>query len=194
MISKIQKGFFDYLSSLLQDYGISVEFKYNPDLDALNEFRKSLALRVNNSTIYDQTVKGYMDDLSSSSHNLGVFSRTAIRKSPTIGNNIDLEVFTENYNGSGDIELREAFYGEVDYSVKIIFDDHELCDYTELIYVNSLANKNKTFKVDYDFGDDVEGIEGVDYTIVFQDIGDTGSLNGSNIKYLDFGVTLTGIS
>ena len=193
MIGKIQAETFNYITSLIEEYGIRSDFDYSPDLDILNGVRKSIKLRIENKNVFDEVVKGYTEGNSKFNHNLGLFSRSPIRKTQIMGNNMDLEYFCRTYSDEYGIELRNAFFGEVSFSVKMIFDSHEVSDLMETIYLYHLANKEKSFKTTYKLGDNVEPLEDVTYTLKFSGINDIGAVNSSNLRYLDFDIELFGL-
>lgn len=196
MISKIESGVFEYLASLLETYGIPVEFKYDQDLDLLNEFRKSIRLRIENANTFSKLANNYThkDESSNLIRNLGLYNRSPINKSPNIGNNINLEVFSRNLKTEYGLEIRNAFFGEVDYSVKIMFDTLELSDIVELVYIYNLANQSKTVSIDYNFGEGLEPVEDVHYNVQFSEILSIGDLiNDSNLRYIDFSLKISGL-
>lgn len=193
MIEKVQLRTFQYISSLFDKYGIPFEFKYDPNLDVLNEFRRSIRLRVENKEVFESLLSEYDDDNKKYTTNLGIFNRSPIRKSRLLGNNIDLETFCRDYSSKSDIELRSTFFGEVTFNVKLLFDSHDISDIVELIYLDKLANQQKSFKLDFSLGENIEPIEEVGYSLLFSDIDFLGSINSSNLRQLDFSVELSGL-
>lgn len=188
MIEKVEKAVFDYMNLLFNQYKIGVTFKYDENLDLLNEFRKSIKLRITNSDEYSELIKTYNNN-----HNLGLYNRTPITKDSNLANNINLEVYSKAYTDQFSIELRSAFYGSTTYNVRILFDSHAVANNIELIYVSSLSGENRTCKVDFNLGDNIEPIEDVDYTITFSELTAIGTLPNTNLRYMDFNIILTGI-
>lgn len=194
MIEKIQTGLFNYLSLLLEQYGLPVTFKYDDELDVLSEFRKSTRLRIENYNTYNTIIKRYQDESESASvHNLGLFSRTAIRRNPLMGNNAQVATLAKNLSDEYKVEVRNCYFAEMDYQVKIIFDNHESSDIFELFYGYELANKHRSFSVDYKIDDDHELLEGVPYDLIFSDIEDLGPINTSNLRQISFSIKLSGL-
>lgn len=195
MIQYVQKGAFGFLASLFEEYGVRCEFGYDPELDLLNEFRKNQRFRVENKSTFDQIT----DQLSINQkkfHNLGLFNRSPIRKSSLVGNNMNLEAFTKEYNGStptGKIQIRKCFFGEVQFAVKVLFDSHEMSDIVEMLYTTQLAGKQLTYTVDYDFGEGMEPIDEVAYMMLMSEIETIGELGTSNLRYMDFSFTISGL-
>lgn len=192
MIKKIQESVFEYLSDLLSKYGLNTEFRYSKDLDVLNEFRRSIRLRVENKDAYEDIITELKPQGERSS-NLGLFSRSPIRKSDVIGNNMDLEVFSRKYHDATSVELRGALLGEVVFTVKMVFDSSEKMELAELIYLYELARKNKTVIVNYDFGNEIEALEDVQYTLNFSEIEFLGGVSSSNLSEIDFTITVGGL-
>lgn len=198
MITKIESEVFKFLTDKFEEYGIQSEFRYDENLDLLNEFRRSIRLRIENDNTFSKLVQNYVpnpnpDNPSNIIHNLGLFNRSPIRKSPNIGNNMNLQVYSNSLVEDYGIELRNAFFGEVDYTVRIMFDNHEVANIMELIYIYSLANKSLVTKIDYSLGPDIEPIEDVEYVIQLSELSSIGTLNGTNLRFLDFSFTLTGL-
>lgn len=196
MIEYIQKGAFKFLTDLFQDYNIKCEFNYDPDLDLLNEYRKNQRFRVENKNSYDDLV-GSKSKNSNSTNNFGLFNRTPIRKSQLAANNTNIEVFVKKYNESTQsvdkIQIRKALFLEVGFSVKLLFDNHVSSDTVELLYTTNLAGKSLSYLVDYEFGEGIEPIEDVSYGIVFSEIENIGELGTSNLRYMDFSFTVSGL-
>lgn len=197
MLSKIEVALFEFITNTFQNYRIPLSFKYDENLDVLNEFRKSIQLRINNTSTIEDLVNKYQTLITPSDqtkvlHNLGLFMRTPIRKSEEIGNNLDLQTYNKELS-SYRIELRDMFYGEVDYSVKIMFDNHKAVDLFELIYTKQFANKYRTIAVDYVLGEGIESIEDVEYNLMFTNINSIGKVNESNLRFIDFDITLKGL-
>lgn len=196
MIQHIQKGAFDFITNLLQDYNIRSYFDYDPQLDLLNEFRKNQRFRFENKNSYEDLLKTFSDD-AKSTNNFGLFNRTPLKKSTVVGNNTNLEVFVKGYNESGQstgkVQVRKAFFGEVTFNVKMLFDNCESSDNIEMIYTVHLANQALSYLVDYNFGNGIEPIEEVAYNIMFSEINDIGELGTSNLRFMDFTFTVSGL-
>lgn len=196
MMNKVENGVFSFITDLMKSYGIPIEFRYDEKLDILNEFRKSIRLRVENQTVFDELTKKYTDEISGEGnliHNLGVYNRTPLSKNPDIGNNMDIEVYSNKLNSEYGIEMRYAMYATSQYTVRLLCDTHEMANVFELLYLFSLSGKSKTVTLDFNLGEDVEPIEEVQYTVAFQELNSIGTLNGSNLRYLDFSFMITGL-
>lgn len=193
MLSKIQSALFTNLSEMFSSYGINSEFKFSRNLDVLNEFRKSIRLRVENNSAYESIINETFKPEGSHISNMGLFNRQPIRKSDVIGNNLDLEVFSRKYNDSTGVELRGAIFGEVTFTVKMIFDNVAMMELCELIYLYKLSKKTRKITVDYNFGDDIELLEDVEYNALFSEIEYLGEVNSSNLSEIDFTIVLTGL-
>lgn len=197
MISKIESGVFEYLVKLLESYGVPMTFKYDPDLDVLTEFRRSIKLRIENQTTFSTLIDNYKSTLSSDDgkviHNLGLYNRSALQKSTVIGNNMDLQVWSRKYSVDYGIELRNMFFGTTSFSIKLLFDSNEMADIFELVYAYELSGKQKTVLVDYDLGENTEPIEEVQYNVLFNPIDQIGALNTSNLRFIDLSIDLSGL-
>lgn len=196
MMTKVENAVFSYITDLMKGYGIPIEFRYDEKLDILNEFRKSIRLRVENQTVFDELIQQYSNEVGGEGnivHNLGVYNRTPLAKNPDIGNNINFEVYSNKLNEDYGVEMRYAVYAYSSYTVRLLCDTHEMANIFELLYLYCLSGKNKTVKLDFDLGENVEPIEELEYTVNFQELSSIGTLNGSNLRYLDFSFTLTGL-
>ena len=193
MISKVQKATFMFLSELFKMHGVPVEFQYDEDLDVINEFRKSTQLRIKNKDTFNDVVDKYDANNKKYMSNLALFNRTPISRNPLIGNNLSLEVFCKEFNSLYDIEMRNALFGQVTFEVKILFDSSDASDIIEMLYVNKLESKQRSIKVTYDLGSEIESIEDVNYDLLFSGINGLGALNSSNLRYMDFSVTVSGL-
>lgn len=196
-IFKVESGAFTYIASIFNGYGIPIEFRQDDSLDLLTEYRRSIRLRMDNSNKFNDILNGYKEATkipdNKNMHNLGLYSRSAIRKSDTINNNRNLEVISKNYAVDYGLEIRNAFYGEIAFEVTILVDTHEIADLIELTYVYELLNQVKTCELDYIFGPDIEPLEGVGYQLQFSEINSRGNFNTTNMFHIDFSVTLTGL-
>lgn len=193
MIGLIQEAAFTFLTNQFADYGISSNFRYDPDLDVLNEFRKSIRLRVQEKSTYDEIVNELTGE-GPLSGTLGLFSRSPINKSELFGNNVQLQHWVREYNSVSNIQLRNCFEGTVTFNVKMLFDNSDSADAVELIYLNHLANEHRSFSVTYDTGEDHEPIEDVKYNIYLEQISDLGALNSSTLRYMDFSFRVEGLT
>jgi len=194
MQEKIQSAVFQYLTDYFSDYGIPLEFRYDEDLDILEEFRRSMELRINNSNTYENLIeKITVDDNGTAIHNLGLFNRTPIKKSEELANNIKLEVYSQNINTNEKVEIRNAFYGSIFFTVKILCDNYEVCDLIELLYAADFGRQKKTILIDFDLSDDIEPLEEVEYNVMFNDISFIGKINESSLRYLDLDFELSGV-
>jgi hypothetical protein len=197
MISQIQKGLFDYITSLLDEYGLPVEFKYDSKLDILEGFRKSIRLRVENKEEFTTMVDGYKKSITAN-HTFGVFNRSPLIRSTKLSNNNSIQSFFRTVSReSSDIEFRNTYYGEVQFRCKVLFDDHKICDLFEMIYAWHFDSKHRSYQVDYDFGKndsgaEMEPLEEVDYNVYFSPISSIDSLNESDLRYIDFDVKVEG--
>jgi len=178
MQNKIQHAIFQYLTDYFAEYGIALNFRYDEDLNVLEEFRRSNELRINNQGTYENLIeKITTDDNGTVLHNMGLYNRTPIKRSDVIGNNLNLEVYSQSTVDKTEVEIRDAFYGEVGFNVKILCDNYEVSDIIELLYVANFSNKTSTIKVDYDFGSDSF----------------VGKVNESSLRYLDFDIDVSGL-
>lgn len=206
-IFKMETAIFTFISNKMAQYGLPIEFRYDDNLDLLEEFRKSIRLRIEHQNTYDALVKQFKNTSdpndpnfpapgsppSKEVHSLALYNRTPIRKSEVFGNNIDLQVYSKKINDEYGIELRGFTYGEIDYTVKVLFDTHEMSDMFELLYLAEFANKERAVSVDYNLGDGVESLDGVDYVMLFQQTSDVASMNDSDtLRSINFSFTLKG--
>ena len=199
-IFKMETETFTFLKNMLEKYGIPCEFRYDESMDILEEFRKSIRLRINNKDTYEQLIKQYTgqdpanpDGPSKPMHNFALYTRTPIRRSQYFGNNMDLEMYNLKAMSEYEIELREFFFGEIIYDVKMLFDTHEAADMFELIYLNNLSGKQKSISMDYNLGEGIEPIEDVKYNLQFDAITSMNTLsNTPTLRTLDLSFTLSG--
>lgn len=194
MQDKIQKAVFQHITNFFEDYGIALNFRYDEDLDVLEEFRRSHELRLNNSGTYENLIqKITTDDDGTTIHNMGLYNRTPIRRSEEMANNLNIEMYSQTISDKTKVEVRNVFYGELDFSVKILCDNYEVSDIIELLYIANFAKRNKTITVNFDLGDDVESLDEVEYNVSFNEISFVGKVNESSLRYLDLDMSISGL-
>lgn len=206
MLAKIQKAIFDYLSNFFSQYGIPNEFVYDPDMNLILEYQKAQRLRMKDRRLdqvlaesYSETnIKELYEKLQLKFDNqrfgigLGVFSRTPLVKSDQYNNANTMEMKSPSSNPDSPVEIRNVVFASTEYSVSMIFDNHDLADLAEITYCSLLSRLQKTVTVDFILDDNNE-ITGVPYNINFQDISDVSKPNTSNLRTLSFGFTMSGI-
>lgn len=196
MIAKLEAAVFKYITDLMAEYNIPIEFRYDENLDLLTEFKKSIRLRVENKEVFDELAGTYIpkeDDSGNLIHNLGLYSRQPLMKNPDIGNNMNYESYSKKLYQEYGIEMRYSIFGQLSYTVRMMFDVNEVANIMEMLYVYSLSNQIKSVKLDFDLGEDMEPIEEVNYSIQFDPIASIGTLNGTNLRYIDFSILITGL-
>ena len=192
MIAEIQKGVFEYLLKIYNQYGIDIEFRYDPELDLITEFRKSPRLRIQ----YADQLK----DLASrfqfktkSNQILGLFNRSPIVKESLYGNNQRLELYTcTRLADKEKVELRSTYFCNINLNIKLLFDSNETSDNAEMIYGYYLSNQHRSFRVTYDLGTDFEELTNIPYSLYFSEIEDIGAINNSNLRTMSFSVRAQG--
>lgn len=199
MISHIETGVVNYLRSFLNDYGISITFKYDEKLDTIAEFRRSPKLRIEQNSLYTDIINGLSDTLKSTEklgqdkyyHNLGLFNRSPLTRNEDIGNNHSLGMTT--YTSNIEAVCRSVINIKFSMSIKILSDSYEMTDLIELLYVSKLANQTHTLKVDYEF--DIDGdnkIEDVPYSLAFSQLESIDRMMNSNLRELSFSIDVSG--
>lgn len=197
MISVLQKMTFEYLAELFAQYGIEIDFKYDADLDVLNEFRRSVKLRIENRSKYEEFLGRHQTN-GKLANTLGLFSRAPLEKNDLFGNNRKMFAFSQSmskeYKDRYKVEVRSVSFTKLRFDVKIVTDNEAISDQIEMIYLYELANDTKRVSTNIKFGKGIEDLEEVPYTLTFEGITNAGAVNFSNLRTLDFSVTISGMT
>jgi len=181
---------------ILERMGVNVSFKYSPDMDFIEEFRKDRFSKINNSLSTDIAKEllgsDKLDDI-----NIAIWKRTPILKfkneengvSPFILNPQDkLRIYTKN-----GIELRDVFYGKTTFNIKLFSSEAKIIYLFELLYNTIFYDVNPPILVTYLL--DGEPLE-IDYNTYFEPIDSIDFINVQSyggIQLIEFTFSVYGV-
>lgn len=184
MISIIDTAVCEAIAKKLSDYGMDISFTYDERLDILSEFRRSAQLRVDSHDFFSQMVQDVSSNVSTS---MGLFSRSPVKRSDLLTNN--LRRLEMSYNSEGGRAFRKAFLSEIDYSFKIVFTNHSTSDIFESVYACDLDGA--TISIPIDIIDSDSGKKSTEISIKLSSLSNIFKEGGSDLRVVEFSTTVT---
>jgi hypothetical protein len=181
--------------TFIQKFGINVSFKYSPEMDFIEEFRKDRFSKINQTETTDFIKNLLGDDVNDI--NMAIWKRTPVKKfkneengiSPFKINPQDQLIITTD-NG---IELRDVFYGKTDFSVKFFSSEMKIINLVELMYNTNFYDVNPYIDVTYSLnGEPFE----VTYQTFFNEIDSIDYINISSygsMNLIEFNFSVYGV-
>lgn len=199
MLTKIQSAIFQYIAEIFSSYGVPVLFKYNEDLDVIDEWRraqdhiakhKELPQGLSTSTEQKSEYSSILNARYGTC--LGIFSRSPIIKDPNMLGNLCTEVNTPNKTNKKVLDFHGWMRAVINYNVSLVFNNHDLADIIEVLYLMDIQDSPQTVYCDFSFGEDFEPITDVPYYINWGDLDSVGKVNTSNLRRINFGFQVSG--
>ena len=179
----------------LQKFGISVPFKYSPEMDFIEEFRRDRFSKIKQEITAD-FVKELIGE-NTKNISLAIWKRTPIKKYKDDENGITsfkLNPFDKLViNTNNGIELRDVFYGKTDFTVQFFSSESKIIYMIELLYNTEFLDVNPPIKVTYSL--DGEPLE-LDYNTYFNEIESIDYINIQNygsMRLIEFSFSVYGI-
>ena len=189
MIQLFEAGIINSIKKNLQErHGIVMPFKYHPDLNILDEFRKNRFWNNN----FDQTNKMIKDMLGENvANNMAVWNRTPVVKDDTVGNNLfgTQLVFVDN----GEHTLRDMFFGKCTFSVSLFSTENKILYLLETAYAVDYTLSDIKIPLKYKIGDTIHEMI---FSCQFNDIGSINFIDVDNmggLRYINFDFTVKGL-
>ena len=193
MVDLFEASIIKYIKDrFFKKFGIDVTFKYSPEMNFIEEFRKDRFSKImlrDRQDFLEDLIGKYVNDI-----NIAIWNRTPIRKMKNEENGIPsfktnpqdkLVITTEK-----GIELRDVFYGKCDFNFKLFSSEAKILNMVEILYNTNFFDVNPPIKVTYLI--DGEKLI-IDYQTFFNEISsidfiDTNSYGSMRLIEFDFSV------
>ena len=163
MVELFEASIIDFLQEeFFKKFGIDVSFKYSPEMDFLEEFRKDRFLKIK-----QQETTDYIKDLIGDARNisLAIWNRNPIEKFKDEENGVQAphllpfdQLLIETDSG---IQLRDIFYGKAEFNIKIFASEAKIINLIEILYNTKFLDVNPPIEIKY-------SIDGTSYPLDYQ--------------------------
>ncbi len=175
MIDKLIVGINELISKRIASYGITVNFKFDPNLEMEEQWRRLYV-----KPVKDESVNNNWDDydnanrVGNTNRVLALYSRDPVRKSIVFGKNLPvIEMLTNMYNDQNQrtgIQINKVMMCDLPMRIKFGSDSTLLADQLELILLNEISERTLKMSLDYKISEEAELLEDVEYTVTFSDV------------------------
>jgi len=132
-------------------FGFDVPFKYSPEMDFIEEFRRDRFSKIKQQETSD-FIKGLLGE-ETRNISLALWNRTPIQKFKDEEDGIQAphllpfdKMVIETKSG---IELRDVFFGKTDFSIKLFASESKIIYLTEILYNTQFLDVNPPIKIVY---------------------------------------------
>lgn len=199
MLGKVTKGASEVITAFLSEYGIQMELRYSPSLNILDEYRKSYKTRSDNSNVFNNVLNSVNDEVDQLPidnvpimKNLGLYNRSRLKK--FVGAHMTVDGTTVYERDNYIAHVNTHYFAEFSMSFKLMFTDIDMSDNAEILFLEYFENRQRTFYLDFNFGDDISTrVEHVPYNMFFSEMSEMETLDvGTSLRCLSFTVRIIG--
>jgi len=190
MIQLFEAGIINHVKEKIKNkYGIEFPFKYHPDLNIIDEYRKN---RFWNSN-FDQTNKLVKDMLGDNvANNMAVWNRTPIVRDDDFGGNMyGTQLVFKTSDGRETIQ--DMFFGKTTFSVSFFSTENKILYFLELAYNMDFMLNSLKIPLKYKINGVVNEIN---YACEFTNISTSNFIDVDNmggLRYINFEFTVSGL-